>query len=134
MELGGRILRSRSPHGVEQEIYAYLTTHQLLRIFQGQAAAERDIEPRRVSFIEVLSVVAHSIIQRTGVDADRAAGEATRARRKATTPRRLLEERIRPRSYPRTRKRPVSPYPSHRAGDRQPSPKVHYKITLTVRP
>lgn len=40
----------------------------------------------------------------------------------------------RPRSYPRTRKRPVSPYSSHRADDRQPSPKVHYKITLTVPP
>ncbi|GAA1932769.1 hypothetical protein GCM10009753_78020 [Streptantibioticus ferralitis] len=117
-----------------KEIYAYLTTYQLLRTFQGQAAAERDVEPRRVSFIEVLSVVAHSIIQRTGVDADRAVGEAMRARRKATTTLRLLEERTRPRSYPRTRKRPASPYPSHRAGARQPSPKVHYKITLTVRP
>ncbi|WP_308130145.1 IS4 family transposase [Kitasatospora aureofaciens] len=130
----GRVLRSRSPHGVEQEVYAYLVTHQLLRIFQSGAAAERDVEPRRVSFTETLSVVTHSIIQRTGVAPGRATEEALRARHKATTRRRLLAEKTRSRSYPRTRKRPVSSYPSHRPGDRPPSPKVHYTLTLTVRP
>jgi hypothetical protein len=130
----GRVLRSRNPHGIEQEVYAYLTTHQLLRAFQARAAAERQVAPRQVSFTEILTQVTHSIIRRTGVAADRAAGESARARRQATTRRRLLDSTNRPRSYPRTRKRPVSPYPSNRPGQRLPSPKVHHKITLTVRP
>ncbi|WP_107501722.1 hypothetical protein [Streptomyces viridosporus] len=60
----GRVLRSRSPHGVEQEIHAYLITRQLLRIFRSRAAVERKIAARRVSFTELLSTVARSITRR----------------------------------------------------------------------
>ncbi|WBO61453.1 hypothetical protein [Streptomyces camelliae] len=31
----GRVVRSHSPRGVEQEIGAYLTAYQLLRVLQG---------------------------------------------------------------------------------------------------
>jgi len=34
-----RILRSRNPHGIEHEIHAYLTTHQLPRNFQARPVA-----------------------------------------------------------------------------------------------
>ncbi|MDQ1014111.1 hypothetical protein QFZ43_000660 [Streptomyces afghaniensis] len=42
-------------------------------------------------------------------------------------------ERTRPRSFPRSRERPLAPYPSHCADDWQRSPKIHYKITQTLR-
>lgn len=81
-----RFLRSRGPRGMEQEIQACRTTHQLLGIFQEQAAAERDVEPRRVPFTEVLPVVAHSVIECTRADADCAAGEAARMARPPRPP------------------------------------------------
>ncbi|MFE9644702.1 hypothetical protein ACFYO0_11395 [Streptomyces sp. NPDC006365] len=59
----GRLLRSRGPRGMEQEVHACRTTRQLLGIFQGQAAAEGDVEPRRVPFTEVLPVVATHFTQ-----------------------------------------------------------------------
>lgn len=129
----GRVLRSRNPQGLEQEIYAYLVTHQLLRVFQTRAATEAQVPPRRVSFTEVLAQVTYSIIQHTGVTTDHAAQETALARRRATTRHRLLEAVPRPRSYPRTRKRPVSPYPAHRPGQRPASPKTHREATLTPR-
>lgn len=46
-----------------------------LRIFQGQAATERDVEPRRVPFTEPARGRPLDL-ERTGVDADWAAGEA----------------------------------------------------------
>ena len=41
--LGGRVLRSRTPAGVEQEIYALLITHQALRI----AISDATVAPAR---------------------------------------------------------------------------------------
>jgi hypothetical protein len=49
--LGGRVLRARTPTGVEQEIYALLVAYQLLRTAMTDATNTRpDIDPDRASF------------------------------------------------------------------------------------
>jgi hypothetical protein len=46
----GRVLRSRSPDMVRQEIYGYLLTHYALSALICRAATEADIDPDRVKF------------------------------------------------------------------------------------
>jgi len=49
--LGGRVLRARTPIGIEQEVYALLVTYQLLRTAMADATSTRpDIDPDRASF------------------------------------------------------------------------------------
>lgn len=49
--LGGRVLRARTPVGIEQEVYALLVTYQLLRTAMADATSTRpDIDPDRASF------------------------------------------------------------------------------------
>lgn len=49
--LGGRVLRARTPQGVEQEIYALLVVYQLLRTAMADATGTRPgIDPDRASF------------------------------------------------------------------------------------
>lgn len=88
---------------------------QLLRVIQGKATAERDVESRRA----LHQCAARGRTPSAPESTPTAAGEA--AYDKAAMPRPLIEERTRPRSYPRSRKRPVASYPSHRVGDRRPA-------------
>jgi hypothetical protein len=53
----GRILRSRSPDMVRQEIYGYLLTHHAISALICQAATEADIDPGRVKFARTVRVV-----------------------------------------------------------------------------
>ena len=46
----GRVLRSKSPDMVRQEIYAYLLTHGALSALICKAATEAGIDPDRVKF------------------------------------------------------------------------------------
>ncbi|WP_212612626.1 IS4 family transposase [Pseudonocardia hierapolitana] len=49
--LGGRVLRARTPTGVEQEVYALLVVYQLLRTAIADATSTRpDTDPDRASF------------------------------------------------------------------------------------
>jgi Transposase DDE domain len=49
--LGGRVLRARTPTGIEQEIYALLVVYQLLRTAMADATSTRsDVDPDRASF------------------------------------------------------------------------------------
>src|SRR5207244_1894445 len=49
--LGGRVLRARTPVGIEQEVYALLITYQLLRTAIADATcASTDLDPDRASF------------------------------------------------------------------------------------
>ena len=47
----GRILRSKSPDMVRQEIYGYLLTHHAITALICRAATEADIDPDRVKFL-----------------------------------------------------------------------------------
>ena len=53
--LGGRVLRARTPSGIEQEVYALLVVYQLIRTAMADATATRpDVDPDRASFSTAL--------------------------------------------------------------------------------
>lgn len=69
--LGGRVLRARTPDGIEQEIYALLVTYQLLRTAMADATSTRsDADPDRASFTIAWHSARDQLIQAPGVIAD----------------------------------------------------------------
>jgi hypothetical protein len=66
--LGGRVLRARTPDGIEQEIYALLVTYQALRTAIADAAATvPGTDPDRASFAIALNTARDQVIQAAGV-------------------------------------------------------------------
>jgi hypothetical protein len=57
----GRILRSRSPGMIRQEIYGYLLTHHAISALICQAATEADIDPDRVKFTRTVRIVRRAV-------------------------------------------------------------------------
>jgi hypothetical protein len=53
----GRVLRSKSPGLVIQELYGYLLTHYAISALICRAATEADIDPDRVKFVRTVRVV-----------------------------------------------------------------------------
>jgi Transposase DDE domain len=53
----GVVLRSRSPEGVEQEVWGMLLVHHAIRRLMHQAALDAELDPDRLSFIRSLRVV-----------------------------------------------------------------------------
>lgn len=53
----GRVLRSKSPDMVRQEIYGYLLTHYAISALICHAATEADIDPDRVKFTRTVRVI-----------------------------------------------------------------------------
>jgi hypothetical protein len=69
--LGGRVLRSRTPTGVDQEVYALLVTYQALRIAISDATLARpDIDPDRASFTVARLAARDRLIAAAGITAD----------------------------------------------------------------
>ena len=57
----GKVLRSKSPDMVRQEIYGYLLTHWAISGLICQAATEADIDPDRVKFTRTVRVIRRAI-------------------------------------------------------------------------
>lgn len=57
----GRVLRSKSPEMVRQEIWALLLTHYAIRKLMCRAADEAGLDPDRLSFIRSLRVVRRQV-------------------------------------------------------------------------
>ena len=57
----GRVLRSRSPDMVRQEIYGYLLAHHAISALICQAATEADIDPDRVKFTRTVRIIRRAI-------------------------------------------------------------------------
>ena len=57
----GRVLRSKSPDMVRQEIWAFLLTHYAIRDLICQAAEQADTDPDRLSFIRSLRIVCRQV-------------------------------------------------------------------------
>ena len=57
----GRVLRSKSPEMVYQEIWAMLLTHYAVRRLMCRAADEADVDPDRLSFMRSLRVVRRQV-------------------------------------------------------------------------
>jgi hypothetical protein len=53
----GRVLRSRLPDLVHQEIWAWLTVHYAIAVLIARAAEAADIDPDRVSFTRALRII-----------------------------------------------------------------------------
>jgi hypothetical protein len=69
--LGGRVLRARTPQGIEQEIYALLVVYQLLRTAMADATSTRPgTDPDRAGFSIAWQTARDLVIQATGVIAD----------------------------------------------------------------
>lgn len=69
--LGGRVLRARTPNGIEQEIYALLVTYQVLRTAMADATlTQPDTDPDRASFTIAWQTARDQVIQAAGVIAD----------------------------------------------------------------
>jgi len=56
----GKLLRSKLPDLVHQEIWAYLLTHHALSALISRAATAADIDPDRISFARALNIVRRS--------------------------------------------------------------------------
>jgi hypothetical protein len=53
----GKVLRSKTPDMVGQEIYGYLLTHYSITALICRAAAEADIDPDRVKFLRTVRII-----------------------------------------------------------------------------
>ncbi|WP_260728005.1 IS4 family transposase [Dactylosporangium roseum] len=69
--LGGRVLRARTPAGVDQEIHALLVTYQILRTAMTDATnSDTAVDPDRASFTIALHAARDQIVHAAGVIAD----------------------------------------------------------------
>ena len=69
--LGGRVLRARTPAGVDQEIHALLVTYQILRTAMTDATThDPGLDPDRASFTIALNSARDQVVQAAGVIAD----------------------------------------------------------------
>jgi hypothetical protein len=67
--LGGRVLRARTPDGIEQEVYALLVTYQALRTAIADAAASvPGTDPDRSSFTTALNTARDQVVLAAGVE------------------------------------------------------------------
>jgi hypothetical protein len=53
----GRVLRSKSPDLIRQEIYGYLLTHYAISALICRAATAADIDPDRVKFLRTVRII-----------------------------------------------------------------------------
>ena len=106
--LGGRVLRARTPDGIEQEVYALLVTYQALRTAIADAAATvPGTDPDRASFAIALGAARDQVILAAGVTAGTTielAGTIGRTVLASLMPSRRL------RTSPRVVKRAISKY------------------------
>jgi hypothetical protein len=56
------VLRSKTPEGVEQEVYAHLLVHYAIRALMHQAALDAEVDPDRLSFTRSLRIVRRQLI------------------------------------------------------------------------
>lgn len=57
----GRVLRSRKPELIEQEIWSLLLTHYGIRSLMNEAAEQAELDPDRMSFIRALRVIRRQV-------------------------------------------------------------------------
>ncbi|MDS1269279.1 hypothetical protein RIF23_03095 [Lipingzhangella sp. LS1_29] len=122
---GGRVLRSRTPEGIAQEVYALLVTYQVLRLSMADATAARpDVDPDRASFTIAVHTARDLVIQAAGIIAGAVVDLV------GTIGRRVLDNLLpepRVRSRPRVVKRAISKYNAKGVVDR-----TSYTATISI--
>jgi hypothetical protein len=124
--LGGRVLRARTPAGIDQEVWALLTAYQVLRIAMTDATDSRPgLDPDRASFAVALQAARDQLILAAGVIAE------TIIDLVGTIGRHILADLLpdrRVRTKPRTVKRAISKYNAR-------GPNINrttYKATISI--
>jgi hypothetical protein len=128
--LGGQVLRSGDPAGLEQEIWAVLTLYQLLRMAMADAVQARPgTDPDRASFTTALQTATDQLINAQGITPGPPGQPSAITRAVLAT---LLPAR-RLRYSARTVKSPRSRYPGRKDGPRPALPAQITAITITIR-
>ncbi len=99
-----KILRSKKPDTVRQEIYGYLLTHYALSALICRAATETDIDPDRIKFTRTVRIIRRRVTDPAAFPPKHQARTLTKVMADITS-RRNLNPRRRHRSYPRVIKR-----------------------------
>jgi hypothetical protein len=130
--LGGRVLRARTPEGLEQELYALLTVYQLLRTVMTDATDSMPgTDPDRASFTVALQasrdqlILAHAIIAEEELDLVGAIGRRVLQR---------LQPARRQRIKQRIVKRALSKYNARGPAIDRTTYKSTFSITVLVSP
>jgi hypothetical protein len=123
--LGGRVLRARTPSGVDQEVYALLCAYQAVRLAMADATGTApDTSPDRASFTVALHAARDQIVHAAGVIAE------TTIDLVGTIGRAVLANLLPPRRVrlsPRVVKRAISKHRAKGAIDR-----TNYQATITI--
>jgi hypothetical protein len=123
--LGGRVLRARTPAGIDQEVYALLVTYQVLRTAIADAAGTvPGANPDRASFTIALNAARDQVILAAGVLAGTPTDLAGNIGRHVLA--RLMPGR-RLRTSPRVVKRAISKYNARGKIDR-----TSYKAAIAI--
>jgi hypothetical protein len=125
--LGGRVLRARTPAGIEQEIWALLVTYQILRTAIADATATvPGTDPDRASFTIALNTARDQVILAAGLPTGTVTDLAGTIGRLVLTS--LMPPR-RQRTSPRAVKRAISKYNARGTIDRTTRKTA---ITITI--
>ena len=128
--LGGRVLRSRTPTGVTQEIYALLITYQALRIaISDTTLARPEVDPDRGSFTVARHAARDQLVTAAGVIADTVI-DLVGAIGAHVLEKLLPARRIR--TNPRVVKRAISKYVASTANRRHRGPSRPAMITIDI--
>jgi hypothetical protein len=133
--LDGRVLRARTPAGIDQEIYALLVTYQALRIAIADATlGQRHVDPDRASFTIALNTARDQLIAAAGVIA---VSDAAVIDLVGVIGRQVLDNLMpapRMRTTPRVVKRAISNYTVKTAKGRvrRPSTAITIKIDIVT--
>jgi len=124
--LGGRVLRARTPAGIDQEVYALLVCYQILRLAMADATGTHaGIDPDRASFTIALHTARDQLVKAAGVLA------ATAIDLVGTIGRHVLDNLLpdrRLRVSPRIVKRAISKYNARGPNINRTS----YKATVSI--
>jgi hypothetical protein len=124
----GRVLRARTPAGLDQEVYALLVAYQALRIAIADATlGSPEVDPDRGSFAVALHTARDQVIKAAGVIAESTVDLIGAIGRQVLD--NLLPDR-RCRTSPRVVKRAISKFAAHAASGRLHGPS--YKATISI--
>jgi hypothetical protein len=124
--LSGRVLRARTPAGIDQEVHALLVCYQLLRLAMADATStQAGIDPDRASFTVALNTARDQLIQAAGVIASTTIDLVGKIGR-AVLDNLLADRRLR--VSPRVVKRAISKYNARGPNINRTS----YKATLSI--
>ena len=121
-------LRSRTPDGIAQELYAFLTIYQALTRLRVEAATSAKLDPDQISFLITIRAVRADITDRS---------TRSPARRHRTVITEMINNQLgprRPRTSPRQRIPSAGKYPSKRRDQPRPTAKIRTDITITQPP